>query len=91
MFRHGGTVRGDAGAEHCGGEKRQRQHGSRPGVGDERRQANETSGKGKGKGYEGKGEHGSKGGFGSKGAQQTTKMPRDDEEDEREQVATLPT
>ena len=50
------------------------------GVRDERSQANEIRGKGKGKGNGGKGEHGCKGGFGSKGAKQH-------EEDERVQVA----
>ena len=61
--------------------------------GDERRQANETSGRGKGKGNGGKGEHGSTGEFGGKGFQQSIKMMKGeeeqgtDEEDERVQVA----
>ena len=76
--------------------------GSRPLVrgGDERCQANETCGKGKGKGNGGKGEHGNKGSIGSKGtqeAQQNTKMmkgayedaeeEKEHEEDERVQMA----
>ena len=55
---------------------------------DEKRQASKTSRKGKGKGHGGKGEHEGKGGLGSKGAQQPTKMLREeDDEDERVQVA----
>ena len=52
---------------------------------DERCRGNEASGKGKGKGREGKGEHGKEGGQGGKGARQ--KMPSEDEEDERTAVA----
>ena len=53
---------------------------------DERCRGNEASGKGKGKGREGKGEHGKEGGQGGKGARQ--KMPsEEDEEDERTVVA----
>ena len=53
---------------------------------DERCRGNEASGKGKGKGREGKGEHGKEGGRGGKGARQ--KMPsEEDEEDERTVVA----
>ena len=53
---------------------------------DERCRGSEASGKGKGKGYEGKGEHGKEGGRGGKGARQ--KIPsEEDEEDDRVQVA----
>ena len=52
--------------------------------GGERRQTDETSGKGKGKGNGGKGRHGGKGGVGSRGARQAA---RQTEEDERVQVA----
>ena len=53
---------------------------------DETHRMNETSGKGKGKGREGKGEHGKEGGQGGKGARQ--KMPsEEDEEDEWTVVA----
>ena len=53
---------------------------------DERCRGSEASGKGQGKGHEGKGEHGKKGGRGGKGARQ--KMPsEEDEEDGRVQVA----
>ena len=49
-------------------------------------QGRDESGKGKGKGREGKGEHGKEGGQGGKGARQ--KMPREeDQEDERTVVA----
>ena len=51
---------------------------------DDRRQTDETSGKGKGKGNGGKGEHRGKGGFGSKG---TVEDLRQHEEDERVRVA----
>ena len=43
---------------------------------DERCRANETSRQGKGKGHGGKGEHEGKGGYGSKGTEQSAKMPR---------------
>ena len=53
---------------------------------DERCPGNEATGKGKGKGREGKGGHGKEGGRGGKGARQ--KMPsEEDEEDERTVVA----
>ena len=53
---------------------------------DERCRGNEASRKGKGKGREGKGEHGKEGGQGGKGVRQ--KMPsEEDEEDERTVVA----
>ena len=49
---------------------------------DERSQANEIRGKGKGKGNGGKGEHGSKGKVGSKGAQQVENLVMDEEQEE---------
>ena len=57
--------------------------------GDERRQANETSGKGKGKGNGGKGKHESMGSLGSKGtqeAQQNTRKMKVTDEDEEEEM-----
>ena len=56
--------------------------------GGERRQTDETSGKGKGRGNGGKGEHGSKGGLGSTGTQEAqlnTMMMNGADEDELEE------
>ena len=51
--------------------------------GDERRWADESSRKGKGKGNEGKGEHGGKGGAGSKGTQQVENSVTDEDQENK--------